>query len=168
MSIEEPREMANGLWSVGVHGMHPSTLVRALDLEVPFVVIEGHLPFRSGWHDVDIPLAAPDVAGVRRVRGLRYDLLMSPAEVLDAADELDRAGQGWLFAWQAIRMPPPDLLLDGKSGRARSAAVRGCGVTLILDLPHADESAVLTSPDRTRLLGAVGRLERHLATQRLA
>jgi hypothetical protein len=84
---------------------------------------------------------------------------MAPEEVVDAGPDLDAADQGWLYAWQTPRQPPQHLRLGDKHGEARAAALRGAGVTLLIDLPHRGETAVLWSPDRATLDAALRRLD---------
>ncbi len=91
---------------------------------------------------------------------MRFDLCVSPQEAIDAGPELDQSDQGWLYAWQVPGKPPEHLALSQKQGPSRSAAMRGVGVTLLIDLPHRRETAVLWSPDRPHLMAALNRLGR--------
>src|SRR3954470_11814830 len=89
-------------WTAAVHGALPSDLVRAFDPALPHVVIEGHSPVAPGWHCLEIPLAAGHgPTGLRSVRRVRFDLLLSPQEAIASASVLDVADHGGLFAWQA-------------------------------------------------------------------
>ncbi|MFF2554595.1 hypothetical protein ACFVUS_26580 [Nocardia sp. NPDC058058] len=94
----------------------------------------------------------------RMVRRIRFDLRMTPQEAIQAGPELDNSDQGWLYAWQAPTEPPQDLVLSHKEGRSRTAALEGVGVSLLIDLPHRNETAVLWSPTRHILNAAVERL----------
>jgi hypothetical protein len=52
------------------------------------------------------------------------------------------------------------LRLSDKTGEPRAAALRRAGVSLLIDLPHRAETAVLWSPDRGTLDAALRRLDR--------
>ncbi|MGV9674027.1 hypothetical protein ACWDSJ_01990 [Nocardia sp. NPDC003482] len=161
MRVDSPSEAPDGGWSVGVHDARPSELVRAFDPDLPYVVIEGHSPMTPGWHAHPIALSGdPESVRTRTVRCVRFDLCVGPREAIDAGPELDRSDQGWLYAWQVPRKPPEHLTLSRKHGPARRAAMRGVGVTLLIELPHRGETAVLWSPDRARLDTALRRLDR--------
>lgn len=159
MHIDSPAEPPDGGWSVAVHGARPSELVRALDPELRYVVIEGHSPVTTGWHR--LPMALTDKnesVRTRMVRRIRFDICMSPQEAIQAGPELDDSGQGWLYAWQVPTEPPRDLVLSHKEGRSRRAAMEGIGVTLLIDLPHRAETAILWSPDRHVLDASLERI----------
>jgi len=132
---------------------------RALDPAVPHVVIEGHSPAPVGWHGVSVPIAIGDpVAGLRMVRTLRFDLLLSPTEALALGAQFDHADQGGLFAWQTGRRPPDSFSLLALEHRARAPAMRGLAISLVIDLPHSTETASLQSPEREHLETALTRL----------
>ncbi len=122
-------------------------------------MIEGHSPIGAGWHAHPVALTGdPTSMRTRTVRGIRFDLCLSPQEAIDAGPELDHSDQGWLYAWQVPRKPPQHLMLSQKHGPARRSAMRGVAVTLLIDLPHRRETAVLWSPDRRQLEAALNRL----------
>ncbi|HEV3362404.1 MAG TPA: hypothetical protein VG247_36790 [Pseudonocardiaceae bacterium] len=160
MRIGLPSGEPNSGWTAPVHQAQASGLVRAFDPAHRHVVIEGHSPIGTGWNHLPVTMASAsaDVQN-RSVRNLRFDLLMAPEEVVDAGPDLDAADQGWLYAWQTPRQPPQHLRLGDKHGEARAAALRGAGVTLLIDLPHRGETAVLWSPDRATLDAALRRLD---------
>jgi hypothetical protein len=93
------------------------------------------------------------------VRGVRYDLLLTPDKVVAMSSELDSAGDGGLYLWQVARRPPEHLSLLDKHGHARDNAIRGCEVTLLIDLPHAHETAVVACPTKDLLTAAVSRVQ---------
>jgi hypothetical protein len=72
--------------------------------------------------------------------------------------ELDESDQGRLYAWQVPVQPPWDLMLGWKEVRSRMAAMRGVGITLLIELPHRRETTVMWSPDRPHLNAALDRL----------
>jgi hypothetical protein len=134
-------------------------LVRAFDPDLQYVVIEGHSPVDAGWHVLPMALTGNLTSiRTRTVRRVRFDICVSPQEAIDAGSELDESDQGWLYAWQVPLKPPSDLMLSQKQGRSRVAAMRGVGVTLLIDLPHRRETSVLWSPDRHLLNTALDRL----------
>ncbi len=67
------------------------------------------------------------------------------------------ADHGGLFAWQATAAPT-HLALSMVDGNAREAARRSAGVTLMIDLPHRNETAVLWSSERSTLEAGMARL----------
>ena len=158
MRLEPALHRTASGWTAAVHGASPSDLVCAFDPALPHVVIEGHSPVPPGWHSLEIPLAeGHGPIGLRSVRRVRFDLLLSPQEAIASASELDGADHGGLFAWQAATVPT-HLTLSVLDGDAREAARRSAGVTLMIDLPHRKETAVLWSPERTALEAAIVRL----------
>ncbi|GAB2532679.1 hypothetical protein GCM10027167_41980 [Nocardia heshunensis] len=157
--IDSPSEQPDGSWSVAVHGARPSDLVRAFDPELPYVVIEGHSPVTPGWHILPMALTGnPESIRTRTIRRIRFDICLSPKELIEAGPQLDESDQGWLYAWQVPTEPPSHLALSTKEGRPRRAAMRGIGVTLLIDLPHRRETALLWSPNRHLLDAASQRL----------
>lgn len=85
-------------------------------------------------------------------------MCMSPQEAIHAGPDLDEGDQGWLYAWQVPTEPAVDVVLSHKEGRPRRAAMYGIGVTLLIDLPHRGETAVLWSPRRHVLDASLERL----------
>lgn len=162
MRIDIVNALPGGAWSVGVHDAQTSQLVRAFDPGQPFIVLEGHSPGGGGWQRLAVPLAATEGSlSTHRVRGMRFDLLLTPDEALEVADALDVPfPDGGLFAWQTPTEPPSALRLLGRDHRARASASKDVGVTLMIDQPHAEETAVLWSPTQILLEGALDRLLR--------
>ncbi|MFF0614088.1 hypothetical protein ACFYUD_36025 [Nocardia tengchongensis] len=161
MHVDSPSELPDGSWSVAVHGARPSELVRAFDPALPYVVIEGHSPAQPGWHRLPIALTDKgESIRTRTVRRIRFDICVSPREAIEAGPELDNSDQGWLYAWQVPTEPPEYLVLSDKEGRSRRAAMDGIGVTLLIDLPHRGETAIVWSSSRDVLDSAVERLHR--------
>jgi len=160
MRIGIPSGEPSSGWTAPVYDARASGLVRAFDPTRRHIVLEGHSPIGAGWHDLPITLASEsaDVHN-RSVRNVRFDLLLTPKEIVDAGPDLDAADQGWLYAWQTSHQPPKHLRLSEKHGEARTAALRGANVTLLIDLPHRGETAVLWSPDRAILDAALQRLD---------
>ncbi len=113
-------------WTAPVHHARVSCLVRAFDPAQRHVVIEGHSPISAGWHQLPVALTSASAEfQSRSVRNVRFDILLTPEEVVDAGPDLDAADQGWLYAWQTPRQPPLHLRLGDKHGEARAAALRG-------------------------------------------
>jgi hypothetical protein len=161
MRFGSPEVRPDGSWAVGIHYAGASELVRDFDPDQPFVVVEGHAPIGAGWHALPMPLtSSPAPARTRTGRRVRFDLLISPQEAIDAGPEFDQSDSGWLYAWQTPIPPPPNLTLSDKNDRARAAAMRRIGVMLLIDLPHRAETAVLWSPDHAILEAALDRLRR--------
>jgi hypothetical protein len=159
MRIGSPKSQPDGSWTVGIHEAVASDLVWAFDPGQPFVVVEGHSPAGFGWHAVPIPLTGTTASTkLRTVRRTRFDLLLSPQELIDAGPELDVADAGWLYAWQTPNPPPQNLILSDRTDRGRRAAMQGAGVSLLIDLPHRKETAVLWSPTHGHLHAALDRL----------
>ncbi|MFB7719447.1 hypothetical protein [Nocardia sp. NPDC056100] len=159
MQVDSLSELPDGGWSVAVHGARPSELVRAFDPALLYVVIEGHSPARPGWHRLPIALSGNgESIRPRTVRGIRFDLCVSPREAIEAGPELDESDQGRLYAWQVPTEPPDYLVLSDKEGRSRRAAMDGIGVALLIDLPHRRETAIVWGSSRDVLESAVERL----------
>jgi hypothetical protein len=125
---------------------------------LPYVVIEGHSPVKPGWHRLPISLTDKgESIRTRTVRHIRFGLCVGPREA-EAGPELDDSDQGWLYAWQVPTEPPQCLVLSQKEGRSRSAAMKGIGVALLVDLPHRGETAIVWGSSRNVLDSAVERL----------
>jgi len=163
MQVDPPKLLPNGVWTAGVNRLDASDLMWAFDPAVPHVVIEGHSPARPGWHGLPVPVTTGDPAPrPRTVRSLRFDLLLSPAEAIALGTHVDQADQGGLFAWQTSRRPPDFLSLLDVGHRARGQVMRNLAISLVIDLPHSKESAVLQSPRREHLETALTRLRTHV------
>jgi hypothetical protein len=159
VKIDAAAQAADGLWVVHVHQGRASDLLCAVDPALPFVIIEGHSPAGPGWQHLTVPIS-PDVGAAepRTVRTVRFDLLVSAAEAVHLGQHLDAAGEGGLFLWQTAQRPPDYLSISQKEGRARADAIRGARALLVIDLPHARETALMLSPDHEALDSAVDRL----------
>jgi hypothetical protein len=124
-------------------------------------VVEGHSPIDTGWHTLPIPqTGSPASARAKTARRVRFDLLLSPQEAMDAGPEFDQADSGGLYAWQTRVPPPPNLTLSDKNDHARTAALCSVGVSLLIDLPHRRETAVLWSPEHAVRQAALHRQRR--------
>jgi hypothetical protein len=159
VELTAPGREKSGFWTAYAHSAHASELVRAVDPDLEFVVIERHSSASSEWSNLPLPLSRfPAAHLARTVRTVRFDALLTPAELIAAAPDFDAADQGWLFLWQTATFPPPYLSLQDKTDRAREDAMRGVGVTLLIDLPHLGETAKLSSPGEQALTAALERL----------
>jgi hypothetical protein len=160
MEIGEIYLGPDGLWCLPVHDARASTLIVALDPAEPFVVVEGHAPARGDWLELPVPITAdPASVGTRTVRRLRFDLLLTPEEVRRIGVQWDRAEDGGLYLWQSSKRPPTDTRLLDKDGTSWVSAVRGLGVSLVIQLPHRGETAKLSATDEQRLEAARLRIE---------
>ena len=72
----------DGLWQVGVWPGRADVLLRALDPDWPFVLIETW-DGNSDWHEATVSLGAQDETRLRLVRRHRFDLLVTPAEAAE-------------------------------------------------------------------------------------
>ena len=132
-------------------------LLRALDPDVPHVVVELHGTGQE-WQDIDVPLALSTQPVRRTIRFLSYDLLLSPSEAERDAEVLGGANHGSLTCWQGHQLPPVGWRLDYANTSARRAAMSGLRVTLAIELPHGGEVAQVCSPDEAPLREFLERL----------
>lgn len=159
MAMNIPAVDDHGVWSIGVQYANASDLVKVLDPHIPYVVIEGHSPATPGWLTLPVPMTSdPKSVRIRNVRSIRFDLLVSPDVAVGMGLQLDSADAGGVFIWQARLPPPAYLSLSQKTAQARGAAMNAVDVTLLIDLPHRSETAVISSLKRTILEEATGRL----------
>jgi hypothetical protein len=136
----------DGSASVPIWSGRLSELATVMDPQIPFVVVEGHLALgMTQWSTAAVPLSSRSAERPRtwRARRLSFDLLLTPAELIETAEELGDAVHGGALLWQAGRCPPPTFSLEEKTGQARSTAAHGLDIRLVLDLPHAGETALL-------------------------
>jgi hypothetical protein len=156
----ELRQGDHGLWTVGAWPAHLSEITRAIDPGVDFVVVEDHCAADRRWRTLEVPLSDRSDSPARRwtVRRVSLDLLLTPAQMADAAPELQTATDGGALIWQSSRRPPDAFALRDKHGPARAAAIRGLDIRLVIDIPHDGELAVLTAPTEALLVQALERL----------
>lgn len=156
----EVRQDDDGIWSVGVWPAHLSEVARAVDPAVGVVVVEGHGVVGWGWRTLATPLSAalPSSARPWTVRRMSLDLLLTPAQLVEVAPELQAATDGGALVWQSTRRPPDGFALGSKDGHGRAAAMRGLDIRLVIDVPHDGEVAVLLSPTEALLRAALERL----------
>lgn len=159
-AMGELRQSDDGLWSVGAWPAHLSEIARAVDPGLEFVVVEDHCVVDWRWRTLEAPLSDHSHPPVSRwtVRRMSLDLLLTPAQLRDAARELQTATDGGALVWQSSRRPPDGFALRAKQGPARAAAIRGLDIRLVIDVPHDGEVAVLTAPTEALLVQALERL----------
>ena len=160
MKIGPAHEYADG-WEVAVAFETAAEPMQALDPAVPFVVIEGYSPLTSDkWQKFPVSLSDDgEEPRLGLVRGVRFDLLMSPAEAVASAPRMDRYFQGsGFYMWQSDRRPPEYLHLLQLEHPARTAAIKGVGVSLLINVHHVWDTGIMWSPTHEGLLAAVERL----------
>jgi hypothetical protein len=147
-----------GLWRVAVTAGQADLLLAALDPDLPFVVIETW-DGDPGWHEATVRVGATGELRTRTVRRNSFDLLLSPKEAVEIGQYLRVQGVsgGGLTCYQFRARPRSDFRLPAQP-KARSDAMRGLGVELLIDLPHHGEVAVVSSPARSALDAFVARL----------
>lgn len=159
-TIGELRQGDDGLWTAGAWPAHLSEITRAVDPGLDFVVVEDHCAVDWRWQTLEVPLSDQPGSTAHHwtVRRMSLDLLLTPAQLTDAAPELQTATDGGALVWQSSRRPPGAFALRDKHGPARAAAMRGLDIRLVIDVPHDGEVAVLTAPTEALLVQALERL----------
>ncbi|GEM_PF-2798661 len=160
VEITKPQQGDSGLWTVGAWPAHLSEIARAVDPGLDFVVLEDHCATDWQWRTLEVPLSdhADSPASRWTVRLLQFDLLLTPAQLTQAAPELQTASDGGATIWQSSRRPPDGFALRHKHGTARAAAMRGLDIRLVIDVPHDGEVALLTAPTEALMVQALERL----------
>jgi hypothetical protein len=132
----------SGVESLVVHGATVTALARYLAPDVPWIWLLGHMPnSRVEWWKTKVPLT-PHTQLEGQVRGLTYDVQLATAAFLDHAVDLDEHG---IYLVQS-HCPMPDTLdLRRVSSDSVIPVLKANGAFLTLELPHAVETAVVTS-----------------------
>lgn len=149
---------ATGLWRLAVGIGHADELLAAVDPAAAFVLVECGNPSR-GWHNAAVTIGDEVAPQVRRVRSLRFDLLVDGTQLPELGPLLRREHDGSLTCYQFAQEPAADFRLPDNEP-ARTHAMRGQGVLLHLLLPHDGESAVALSPNKSVLEAYMDRLTR--------
>ncbi|MGI4896386.1 MAG: hypothetical protein ACRYF3_14865 [Janthinobacterium lividum] len=160
-NLGEVTQHEMGWSSVPIWYGHLTELTAAMDPDVAFVVVEGHLALGiNEWQPSALPLSrrSSQRQHTWMTRRVSFDLLMTPLELTGAAEELRSATDGGALLWQAGRRPPAAFFLDSKHGAALAAAMRGLDIRLIIDLPHDGETALMTGRTPDLLHEAIDRL----------
>ena len=120
-----------------------SLLLRYLDPEVPFIWLLRHMPTTYvRWDELRVPLNVNGAYMDGLVRGLNYDIQISTQEFLRIAPALEEHG---LELVQSHKPMPNTLDISRLQGSSRHQVLRENGAVLVLGLPHAMETAVVTS-----------------------
>ncbi|RZS41197.1 hypothetical protein EV193_103517 [Herbihabitans rhizosphaerae] len=132
-------------------------LAAALDPAERYVLLPEFTPLQGDWQDALIPMSpgrgtSPVKVTVKRVAA---DVLLETSAFLELAPELFALGCTAL----QFRDPPRAFTnYDDERPHARAARYRSAGLTVRFDLPHARESALLTTTDEESLRAALTRL----------
>ena len=128
--------------SVAVHAATVVGLARFLNPEVPWVWILGHMPRTTvEWWQVEVPIDAAGYRTSAEIRLLSYDLQMPTAQFLDVSVSFDQSG---LSLVQSRKRMPNTLQFDRVENSERHRILRLNGAFLMIDLPHANETAVVS------------------------
>jgi len=143
-------------------------LLAALDPEAAHVVVLCGDPGR-GWRDLAVDIGTEERPTVRRVRRVSFELLVTGAEAAELGPHLRAEHDGSLHCYQFAALPDDGLHLPLAVPRQHLAQLmRGKGLDLMIELPHDNEVALLTSVDRALLQPLLERLRRHMAAQQPA
>jgi hypothetical protein len=146
------------VWSFAVFLGHADELMAALNPVLDVVVVEDASGGGPGWYDAQVALGGEPTT-THRVRGVTFDLLVTPSRALEVGPSLRTSGSGQLFCWQAARLPgDKHFRLSTKRASGMRSAMAGLGIELVIDLPHDAEVAVLSAQEESVALAAARRL----------
>lgn len=128
------------LETTAVHAATVGSLLRFLNKTIPWVWIISHIPnTKYEWWHTQVPLNAAGSMLSGDVRLVQYDLQLSTSDFLMAAAAFEDSGIGLIQSRQ--RMP---ATLDLRRNMPnRKQILRLNGAFLSIDLPHANETAVV-------------------------
>ena len=128
--------------SIYVHGAVVTDLIQFLDKSVPYVWLLGHMPNPAiQWWDASVPVNR-ETPFSGKVRNLVYDLQMSTSDFIKISPSLNDYG---LVLIQSNKPMPDTLELDRIPENQHASVLIKNGATLRIFLPHAIETAMVTS-----------------------
>ena len=128
--------------SIYIHGAVVTDLIQFLDKSVPYVWLLGHMPNPAvRWWDTSVPINK-DSSFSGKVRNVIYDLQMSTSEFIKVSPNLNDYG---LVLIQSNTPMPDTLELDRVPENQQDSVLIKNGATLKIFLPHAIETAMVTS-----------------------
>ena len=158
VGIGQPETDAAGIWSFAVFPGHADELMAALDPALKAVVFEDASDGIAGWHDAAVRLGG-EPPTTHQVRGLAFDLLLTPSQAQEVGGLLRRSAASGVFCWQAATLPRDrHFRLSDKRNRGMRGAMVGLGISLAIDLPHDGEVAVVATVSERLAFEAIERL----------
>ncbi len=149
MNPRSPVRESHGIYSLSLQPCSTRILADVLDPSVPFVWIQRHMPRPEiRWSKTSIALNAEPRTHEVEVRSLEFDLLLATHDFLRMLPEFESHG---MVLYQMARRVPDTLTLAGMSETSVHQVLVQNGWRLKFFLPHAQEVAVIVSPDRTVL-----------------
>ena len=125
-----------------VHSAVVTDLVQFLDESVPYVWLLGHMPNPAiQWWDTFVPINR-ETSFSGKIRNIVYDLQMSTAEFIKISPSLNNYG---LLLIQSSKPMPDTLELNRIPENQQAPVLKKNGATLKIFLPHAAETAMVTS-----------------------
>ncbi|MGD9960134.1 hypothetical protein [Nocardioides sp.] len=152
---DEVQRSLLGMWTTTIRGADIARLATAVDPDVEHVVLEDVGTHHQRWEQINIP--GTGLPHELRSRNVRFDLLLSPAELADLAPWLEENAIN-LFLWQALRTPSAEQSLRHVTGHHRLRLAEQFGVTLFIEQPRRSSPALMSSPSQLALNEAVDRL----------
>ncbi|MGD9959406.1 hypothetical protein [Nocardioides sp.] len=144
-----------GMWSTTLHAAPLTVLAAVVDPGVPHVVLEDVGTREPRWDPAAVPGGHPALGA--RTRNLRYDLLVTPGDLVGLTEWLGTHA-GALFLWQSRQPPPPEQSLRRVTGHQRLRLARQLGIELFVELPRRSAPMLMSSPSKEALISAVRRL----------
>lgn len=125
-----------------------SILRHVLNPEVPFIWLHRHVPqTRNGWWRASVPLSSSGGSHEFEVRDLEFDAQMTTEKFLTLLPEIEDHGVDLLQMSKRI----PNTLRFSVYDDAMNRILVQDGLFLKLILPHGNEVAALSSPDKSHL-----------------
>lgn len=114
-----------------------------LDDRIEYCWILGHMPRRTGdWWNTTVPVDDQGKSITAQVRMISYDLQLPTARFLEHIEQFADSG---LMLMQSRKSMPPTLMAGVQDiHRFRTVLIQN-EVTLVIQLPHAIETSVVSS-----------------------
>jgi hypothetical protein len=150
--VDEPSLISRSpdglLYCLTLWGCRSPVLAHALNPEVPYVWLWRHLPReQAAWWTAEVPLLPGGEVHELEVRQMEFDAQIPTGRFLKLLPELEESG---MVLFQMHRKVPDTLRFRLEDDNMNRILVQN-GLFLKFHLPHADEVALLCSPDEEYL-----------------
>ncbi len=143
---EDPITHYNGMYSVMLRSCTAAVLAHILDPAIPVIWVRRHMPQRYiQWWQAQAPLSVRGGIHELEVRAMEFDLQLPTSRFLELLAEFEDHG---IVLFQMTRRVPDTLTLDRVAEDLMNRVLLQNGLHLGFYLPHAGESAQLSSPHR--------------------
>ena len=127
------------------------SLLRFLNRQIPWVWILGHQPNPTiEWWNAQVPLSKAGTSFEGEVRFVAYDVQMPTDLFINRSSDFEDFG---ITLVQSRQRMPNTLELDRIPEGQRAHVLRLNGAFLYIELPHADETALVRCFERGYLAG---------------